>query len=329
MRELKLSQSFSMIALNAQDSINMTTVKKVSLRCIGAAVVLETYLDGKFTDVNGKLSLRKSILDDPDITLYQESIFKVILSKDEEVTEDLGWWLTKASNISKKHLINLEKTMVDSLKGYDYIEEIPSLLGCDMYYKTSGLSLKEYRSNINEYLRITEGLKAEVIEEGELSDESAYILWLLRESGFMQEVFSKKDLELVSKNMSNLFTRDKFIKSLYDVHIYHGLEMAVKGFLNMKRNVIKTPTGTGINFIFPILDRSQSIFIDTEEMFSKSKERLNDIKRRLEENGHIYTVVRGGDVPLIKIDNIIYEAIPEAVGGRIPIHGVRLRRYPL
>ena len=105
--------------------------------------------------------------------------------------------------------------------------------------------------------------------------------------------------------------------------------MAVKGFLNMKRNIIKTPTGTGINFIFPILDRSQSIFIDTEEMFSKSKERLNDVKRRLEENGHIYTVVRGGDVPLIKIDNIIYEAISEAVRGRIPIHGVRLRRYPL
>ena len=34
MRNLKLSQSYSMIALNAQDSIHMTTIKKVSLHCI-------------------------------------------------------------------------------------------------------------------------------------------------------------------------------------------------------------------------------------------------------------------------------------------------------
>ena len=53
------------------------------------------------------------------------------------------------------------------------------------------------------------------------------------------------------------------------------------------------------------------------------------LKKRLEEGGHIYSVVRYGDVPLIKIDNILYEAIPEAIGGRIPIHGVRLRRYAI
>ena len=47
MKELKLSQSFAMIALNAQDSINMTAVKKVSLHAIAASVVLETYLDGE------------------------------------------------------------------------------------------------------------------------------------------------------------------------------------------------------------------------------------------------------------------------------------------
>ncbi|MDV4149418.1 hypothetical protein R0131_01070 [Clostridium sp. AL.422] len=329
MRELKLSQSFSMIALNAQDSINMTTVKKVSLRCIAAAVVLETYLESEFTNVNGKLSLKKSILDDSNITLYQEVIFKTIFNKSEEVEGDLNWWLTKASNISKKHLKELERAMADSLKGYDYMEEIPNLLGCDMYYKTAGLSLKEYRSNINEYSRIVEGLKAEVLEEGELSDESIFILWLLRESGCMQDVFSKGDLELISEKIHNLAVKDKLSKKLYDIHIYHGVEMAVKGFLNIKKNAVKTPTGTGINFLLPEIERSQSIFIDTEEWFPNAKERFEEVKKRLEENGHLYTIVRAGDVPLIKIDNILYEAIPEAVRGRIPIHGVRLRRYPI
>ncbi|MGG7058355.1 hypothetical protein ACQPUZ_08660 [Clostridium tertium] len=329
MRELKLSQNFSMIALNAQDSVNMTTIKKVSLHAIAAAVVLESYLDGYFEEVDGKLVLNKSFFDNPNVTLYQETIFKPLFNEKEYIREDLKWWLYKSSNLSKKHLKALEIAMSDSLKGDDYIEEIPNLLGCDMYYQTAGLSLKEYRSNGNEYSRIIEGLKADVLEEGEISDESIIMLWLLRESGCIQDVFSKADLEIVYKNMYNLFIDNRFSKELYNIHIYHGIEIAVKSFLRMKKNAIKTPIGTGLNFIFPALERSQSIFIDTEEWFPNSRERFDSVKKRLEENGHIYTIVRLGDVPLIKIDNILYEAIPEAVRGRVPIHGVRLRRYPI
>jgi len=329
MRELKLSQCFSMIILNAQDSINMTTIKKLSLRCIAAAVILETYLEGEFINSNDKLCLKRSTLSKSNITLYQEAVLKPIINKSEKLEEDLNWWLTKASNLSSKNLKALEKKITDSLKGNNYIEEIPSLLGCDLFYKTSGLSLKEYRSNSNYYSRIVEGIKAEVLEEGEISDESAIFLWLLRESGSMYDIFSKGDMELVHNKMNSLFTRNKFLKELYNIHIHHGVELAVKGFLNMKRNAVKTPEGTGINFIFPMIDRSQSIFIDAEEWLPNSKERLEDVKKRLEESGHSYTIVRGGDVPLIKIDNILYEAIPEAIGGRIPIHGIRLRRYPI
>lgn len=329
MRELKLAQSFSMIALNAQDSINMTTIKKVSLRCIATAVILEAYLEGEFNEVDGNMKLKKLFLKKDNTTLYQEAVFKAIFNKNEELNGELNWWLNKASNLSNKNLKVLERNITDSLKGYNYMEEIPNLLGCDLFYKTAGLSLKEYRSNANDYSSIVERIKAEVLEEGEISDESAIILWLLRESGSMYDIFSKGDIELVSNRMNNLFEKNKFLNNLYSIHIHHGVEIAIKGFLNMKRNAIKTPTGTGVNFMFPVIERSQSIFIETEEMFPNSKVRLNDVKRRLEENGHLYTILRGGDVPLIKIDNIIYEAIPEAVGGRIPIHGVRLRRYPV
>lgn len=329
MRDLKLSQSYSIIVLNAQDSIHMTTIKKISLHCIAASVILESYLNGDFIEVNDKLSLKKSYLENSNITLYQEAVFKPLFNKKEIIEEDLNWWLSKAANLSNKHLKTLEVCMVDSLKGYDYMEEIPSLLGCDMYYKTAGLSLREYRSNIEEYSRVVEFLRAEVLEDGTLSDENMFMLWLLRESGCMQDVFSKGDLEIVDKRMHNLIINNKISKKLYNIHIYHGIEMAVKGFLNMKKNAIKTPTGTGINFIFPAIERSQSIFIDTEEWFPNAHQRLEEVRKRLEENGHNYTIIREGAVPLIKIDNIIYEAVPEATQGRIPIHGVRLRRYPI
>lgn len=329
MRDLKLSQSYSIIALNAQDSIHMTTIKKISLQCIAASVILEAYLNGEFIEVSDKLSLKKSYFENPNITLYQEAVFKPLFSKKEIIEEDLNWWLSKASNLSNKHLKNLEISMTDSLKGYDYMEEIPSLLGCDMYYKTAGLSLREYRSNMEEYSKVVEFLRAEVLEDGALSDENMFMLWLLRESGCMQDVFSKSDLEIVNKRMYNLVINNKIAKKLYDIHIYHGIKRAVKGFLNMKKNAIKTPIGTGINFIFPDIERSQSIFIDTEEWFPNASQRLEEVKKRLEENGHSYIIIHGGAVPLIKIDNIIYEAIPEAIQGRIAIHGVRLRRYPI
>lgn len=329
MRDLKLSQSYSIIALNAQDSIHMTTIKKISLHCIAASVILESYLNGDFIEVNDKLSLKKSYLENPNITLYQEAVFKPLFNKKEIIEEDLNWWLSKASNLSNKHLKNLEVSMTDSLKGYDYMEEIPSLLGCDMFYKTAGLSLREYRSNMEEYSRVVEFLRAEVLEDGVLSDENMLMLWLLRESGCIQDIFSKGDLEIVDKRMHNLIINNKISKKLYNIHIYHGIEMAVKGFLNMKKNAIKTPTGTGINFVFPAIERSQSIFIDTEEWFPNASQRLDEVRKRLEENGHNYTIICEGAVPLIKVDNIIYEALPEATQGRIPIHGVRLRRYPI
>lgn len=327
MKELNLSQRFSMIVLNAQDSINMTTVKKVSLRAIATSVILESYLDGEFSELDGKLVMKKEILNNPNVTLYKEVVLKSIFRKNEEIKEDLNWWLSKASNLSNSNFKRLEVAIADSLKGCYLMEEVPSLLGCDMLYKTAGLTLKEYRSDIAEYTKIIEYLKADVLEEGIISDESIFMLWLLKESGCMQDVFSKSDLELVQDKVNNLVISNKFNKGLYSTKIHHGLEIAVKGFLNMKKNAIKTPTGTGINFVIPILDRSQSIFIDTERWFSNGAERLEDLKNRLDENGHIYDIIRGGNVPLIKIDNIIYEAIPEAVQGRVAIHGVRLRRY--
>lgn len=87
--------------------------------------------------------------------------------------------------------------------------------------------------------------------------------------------------------------------------------------------------GGAIFSVFPILERSQSVFIDTEEMFSSLNKRLQDVKVRLESKGHVFTVLHEGQKPLIKIDNIAYQAIPHAIYGKIPIHGVRITKLIL
>lgn len=325
MVDLKLAQSFSMIALNAQNSIYMNTAKKAGLRCMAAAVILEAYLDNGFAETEDKLIIQKEIIDQYSTMNYHESVLKTLIHKNGGEKRELKWWLIKASMLPKRQLVELEHKIANSLKEIDLLEEIPGILGCDLYYATAGIDMKEYRSNIQEYTRITENIRADILEDGLITDETICMLWLLRESGCMHDFFSRNEIEKVAEKMNELYQSDSLAKAIFPIHIYRGIEMFIKEFLRMKKAVMTTPFGTGVNFVFPILERSRSVFIETEEYFSNSNKRLEDVKARLISNGHEFTVLHEGTVPVIKIDNIIYEAIPHAVIMKMPIHGVRLR----
>lgn len=77
------------------------------------------------------------------------------------------------------------------------------------------------------------------------------------------------------------------------------------------------------------MERSQSVFIDIEAWFENKEQRLQDVEARLAKYGHQYTVLRRGAVPLIQIDNVLYEAVPTIRQLKVPVQGMRLRKYPL
>lgn len=320
MADLGLAQSFSLVALNAQDSLHRTAVKTVALRAMAAAVLLEAYLNGAFTKDGDALVLQKEAPSLP----YRDAVLNPLLKKGGE-TGDLGQWLKKASKLPNRQFKVFEQAMAASLDALDLLDEIPNLLGCDLFYDSAGVKIKEYRSDMPEYARITETIRAEILEDGPVTDEAICMLWLLRESGCMHDLFSQNELEKAAAGMNALYQSNVLAKALFPVRIHQGIEIAIKSFLRMKKAAVRTQFGTGVNFVFPFLERSQSIFIDTEAWFSNSEKRLHDVKVRLESNGHIFTVLREGETPLIKIDNIVYVAIPHAVYTRIPIQGVRLR----
>ncbi|MEF2965351.1 GPP34 family phosphoprotein [Paenibacillus sp. M1] len=325
MTDLRLGQSFALVALNAQRSAEMTMVKKAALRCMAAAVILEVYLDGGLTPVKGQFVLNQDALKPSSKSApYREAVLTSMVSQHRERSGDLKWWLKRASLLSGRKLKNFERAVSDSLKEKGLLEEIPHLLACDLYFDSAGVPVKEYRSLMTEYTRITEYIRAEILEDGPVSEETICMLWLLRESGCMHDLFSRNELDQVSAKMYELFSSNQLAKALLPIRIRHGFEMAAKQLLHMKTRAIKTPVGVGLNFVYPILERSQSVFIDTETMFPNSAERLRDVKRRLESKGHAISVLREGQVPLLKIDNITYEAVPHAIYGRVPIHGVRL-----
>ncbi|WP_178021628.1 GPP34 family phosphoprotein [uncultured Paenibacillus sp.] len=326
LKELTLAQRFSMIALNAQRSNMMTTVKKISLRAMAAAVILEVYLEGGLTASNGKIE------DTPgpggnassgDLA-YREAILKPAGSKARSRQLQLPWWLKQASSLSKRTMDRFELAMAKSLSDLGMMEEIPNLLGCDMFYESAGVTIKEYRCPIQEYTRITEGFRAEILEEGPISDDAVCLLWLLRESGCLPDLFSRNELDLVATRINELDTSDPLAHTIFSIQIFRGWELGVKHALRMKKSFVRTTVGTGVLFLFPLLDRSQAVFIETEAWFSNSKQRLEAVKERLEAQGHVFTVLKEGEIPTLRIDNLVYEAVPHFVTVRVPIQGVRL-----
>lgn len=324
--EFSLAQRFSMIALNAQRSNMITNVKKISLRAMAAAVILEVYLDGGLTGAKGKIQpATKTGENTPSgESAYREMILDWVRLKARGRQHDLFWWLKHASSLSKRKLARFELVMAKTLSDLGALEEIPNLLGCDMYYESAGVSIKEYRCPIDEYTRMTEGFRAEILEEGPVSDDAVCLLWLLRESGCLPDLFSRNELDLVAARMNELDPSNSLAHTLFPIQIYRGWEFAIKHVLRMKKTFIRTSVGTGMLFLFPLLDRTQAVFIETEAWFSNSKQRLEVVKERLEAQGHVFTVLKDGEIPTIKIDNLVYEAVPHFVTVRIPIQGVRL-----
>ena len=204
------------------------------------------------------------------------------------------------------------------------------LLGCDLEFKTAGITMMEYRSNIAEYTRQAEGLRADLLEEGTITDETIYMFWLLRESHCLQDLFSKKELEMIHSRINNLYQNNLVARNLLPISIHKALEFGIKEFLISKKQFARTQFGIGLNYAIPTIQRSESIFIETEGWFPSTTERLTDVINQLKNQQHEVTIMRGGSVPLLKIDNVLWEAIPAAVAAyHTAIHGVRLRRYQM
>ncbi|WP_405114251.1 hypothetical protein MHH28_09495 [Paenibacillus sp. FSL K6-1217] len=325
MMDLKLAQSFALIALNGQSSsLYMTNAKKVSLRAMAAAVILEAYFEGCFTPVDNELILHKEVLNQSSPTQYREAVLFPLLHNQAEVQGDLGWWMKQVSKLSNKKLKKFEIAMSDDLKAMDLLEEIPSLLGSDMYFDSAGVEMKAYRSSNGVYTSITENLRAEILEEGTVTDEIICLLWLLRESGYMHDFFSQNELEKINTRMHDLYRSNVWAKSLFPIQIHHGIELGIKQFLQTKSKIMKTYAGSSINFIFPVLERSQAVFIETEAWFDNSDTRLNAVLTRLQSYGHDVKVMEKGSIATLKIDNLLYDAVPHYVMMRVPIQGVRL-----
>lgn len=291
MSELSLHERFAIIALNGLQVETMTVAKKLAVRGIMAAEILEKYLNEE--------SLSKQV--DMDFR-------KILIS-------------------SKRKLKSAEERFTKELKEKGLLSVIPSILNCDMYYVTSGVEVSEYLCDSAEYTRQTEGIRAELLEDGEISSEIIFLWWLMRESSCFYDLFSPLEIDKITQRLNEIHLNSKVAKELFNLKLQRKIERIYAKYLKKKHEIFTTALGTGFLFVVPFFERKESVFIDVDQWFSDKDKRLSSVLDRFALKGHVVSVIRTGQTPLIKVDNIYYECIPTQVVVKVPIQGVRLRRY--
>ena len=295
MKELVLSQQYAVIALDGLESLHPSMAKSAVIRAIAAAKVMEEVMH---TEAES----------DP-------AVFIPKLNEAVEAAKDLG----------KKGAKQIEEEMAGLLEADGLMEQIPDILGCDMDYYTAGVELKAYRSDEDTYIRIREGLRAEILEEGVLSTECAVLLWLLRESGCIHDLFSVSEQDQVQRRMTDAAAENEIFRAMWQTEFHSAVESFAGRFLRAKHNLFKNPYLEGVNLIFPYLERRKAIFIDFVVLGTDVQSRRIAVMEHLSKMGHYVEEVKSGSETLLKIDNAYYRIFPTVKRAyKVPIQGANL-----
>lgn len=294
MKELTLSQQYAVIALNGLESLHPSIAKEAVLRGIAAAKVMEGMLQ------------KEDCEEEKFISMLDEAV-------------------ERAKSLKKNESKKIETQMAEELEKDGRMEQVPDLLGCDMDYYTAGVELKAYRSEESIYLRLREGLRAEILDEGEISLECALLLWLHRESGCIHDLFSVTEQNEVQERMLDLSVKNVKYRALWQAEFHSTLENFVGKFLKAKKKLFKNPYLEGVNLIFPFLERRKAIFIDFVVFGTNVTERRTAIMEHLCKMGHYAEEVKVGSETLLKIDNSYYRVFPFTKRAyKVPIQGANI-----
>lgn len=293
MNDYTISQQFALIGLDGLEVLHKSAAKSAVL----SAIAMAQFLDG--------------------------------LISDDQMIEEFKIKLTAAldsvKNLKKKDALALETNVADTLKAAGVLEEIPDLLGCDMDYYTSGVEIKAYRCDKKVYTGITERIKAEILEDGPVTKECICMVWLLRESGCLHDIFSIAEQTTLERRMLDLAGTDDFCGVLWNADFHSSLTLTVKNLLQGKSNLFRNPYLEGVNLLFPFLDRRRAIFVDYVILGTNVQNRRLAMLSFLSERGHYTEEVKRGDETMLKIDNAYYRIWPKTISiSYIPIQGANL-----
>ena len=142
------------MCIRDRDSLHMTTVKKIAVRCMAAAAILEWAMeeDGLQSEFS---TISEKDVENAAAFPHRQEVFRALLKKKGAVQMPLPELLAQVTHFSRRTLKKIEHAFSDPLKGMDLLEEIPNLLGCDMDYDSASVTMREYRSDCATYTPVS------------------------------------------------------------------------------------------------------------------------------------------------------------------------------
>lgn len=327
-KEYTLAQQFALVSLDGLSCKHHSAAKSAAVRGIAVAALLEEIL------------LREETA---ETTGMEES------GMTEDFQKRLETGIAAVKKMKKKEMDAVEKDMADLLLADGGLEIVPDLLGCDMNYYTAKVTMKSYRSDRDIYLSVVESVRGEILETGPVTLECVCLLWLMRESGCLHDIFSVNEQEQIQERLVALCAEgtqnracmncgnsektegtemedENYISIIWKQEFHKTAEQIVKSYLKGKREIFKNPYLEGINLRFPFLDRRQAIFVDFVVLGTTVSERRKAVIDFLAVNGHHVEETKNGTETLLRVDNVYYRIWPKTVScGRIPIQGASLQ----
>jgi hypothetical protein len=325
MCNLSLTRRFALISFNGERVKKTTSFTSLKERCMFTALLLDFIVCKKI--ISAKEYDCTKLDSDLELNEYEKAVYDIWMENGTN-SNSLSDLVSHSLNMPTKDINHFYKNLIDGMVAEKLMEIIPSLLECDLYYQTSGVKINEYRADDLQYQSAVNDLRKIIAEEDAITDENICLVWLLKQSGDLTKIFTLEEVHQIDGIIKDFCNKNKFAQALFAITIKGLIPRTWKTILTYKKELAKSPIGSGVVSRIPVLARSESIFIETEKMFPNSQERVEDVKNRLESNGHICKVKSVGSVSFMEIDHVLYELVPDAVVMKVMnIHGVRLRRH--
>lgn len=314
-----LVKEYCLISLNAERINENTLTMRIKNKCIASAILLQFFLEN-----NQNYVLKRDII--KNIPEKLKFIHYILDGSSEEIT--LNELLDELKKLDSENYNKIANVQKENFIKSENLEMISALLECDLNYENSSVQLYEYRSNSREYTDMISNIRKAVFNSEKISDEKMILIWLLNESQDLLKIFDDSEIGFLNEIIEQMCKEKKIFDILFKNTIFNRVDKFENNFLKEKEKWAKTEIGLGVVSRIPILQKSESIFIETQKMFTDNLQRIKAVEERVREKGHLFEIISSGSkTAIVKIDNSYYELIPDAVRVYFTnIHGVRLKR---
>lgn len=313
-----LPMDFALLALNGMDSEEGSFFLKAVYRSLVAAFVVEAFLQKETSRA----------LSADEISALNGDLFAPEFLGAKEKNHTLPEWLSKVKRVSNKKIRAMVRPFMEKMQQRGKLDVIHSLLENDLYYEEEAFEMTEFRVEKIAYQRILIEFKKDWLEKGMPSNRTIALYWLLEQNGLLGRLFNAEEQAICAEQKAKRYHKNDLAKMLWKETVLSPIVRLAKDSMLKKVGFFQTAVGIGLAFSFPFLAKKEAIFIVGENWISKTEEVLPEIVGKIRQKGHRCLILRKGKVPLVEIDNVLYEAIPHIRTFRYSsVFGLQFRRY--